>query len=376
MPASFFKSYSHFAANHPFIILGMVVLLTFGAVQGASRIRMEGTAFSKMFPPELEVMKNLRVVQDDFLGTTSIIIAVEVDPDDPGPAAIVDVRDPMVMRYVAILAEKSSEVDNAISAASAADIVKAADNGIIPGSKRTIVSTLDASSDSSRYISDDYTMSLVRLSLGNVDEKEEDLIASIREVISTTTAPPGIKAGITGEPTITVVFKESTGPDMQRTSTYSFIGILIIAILLFMSIKHGVMPIISVGVGLVWAYGLMGFLGISLSSTMAGFGSMVMGIGIDFAIQVVSRYRDEIAGFFKHENGHETPEEALAFTLSAVIGPMSTTTLAALIGFRAMSLGTLKMMGDLGTVMSLGVLASMMAAITLVPSLLMISEKI
>ncbi|RMF90400.1 MAG: RND family transporter, partial [Methanobacteriota archaeon] len=64
------------------------------------------------------------------------------------------------------------------------------------------------------------------------------------------------------------------------------------------------------------------------------------------------------------------------YTLSAVIAPMSTTTIAALIGFRAMSLGTLKMMGDLGTVMSLGVLASMVAAITLVPSLLMISEKI
>ena len=62
--------------------------------------------------------------------------------------------------------------------------------------------------------------------------------------------------------------------------------------------------------------------------------------------------------------------------LSATFIPMSTTTLAALIGFRAMSLGKLTIMGDLGNVMSLGVLATMCTAITLVPALLIISEKI
>ena len=53
---------------------------------------------------------------------------------------------------------------------------------------------------------------------------------------------------------------------------------------------------------------------------------------------------------------------------------MLTTTLAALIGFQAMSLGKLTFLGDMGTIMSYGVAASMVAAITIVPALIIIID--
>jgi len=53
---------------------------------------------------------------------------------------------------------------------------------------------------------------------------------------------------------------------------------------------------------------------------------------------------------------------------------MLTTTLAALIGFQAMSLGKLTFLGDMGTIMSYGVAASMVAAITIVPALVIIID--
>jgi predicted RND superfamily exporter protein len=55
---------------------------------------------------------------------------------------------------------------------------------------------------------------------------------------------------------------------------------------------------------------------------------------------------------------------------------MSTTTLAALIGFGAMSLGKLTFLADMGTMMGYGVVASMLAAITIVPALIVIFDKI
>lgn len=389
------ETYSHYVAHHSFIVLLVVALLTVGALRSASMIQTEGTAFTKMFPKDLEVMKTLSLAQDEFGGITGVTIAVEVDDDAMEPNSISDVREPRVMSYVDVLAAKSKKVENVIQASSAADIVKSRNNGIIPDSLNTIIATLSSSPEGAQYISRDYKMSLVRVSLGNVEEKEKQLVNDMREVIATTAAPQGIKAGLTGEPTMSVVFQESTGPDMERTSKYSFIGILAITIIIFSSIRHGLIPIVSVTLGLMWAFGLMGMLNIRMSSQMAGFASMVMGIGIDFAIQVVNRYREEMAGRFEHNRqgkedkqehassapgtsirAHETPEQALAFTLSNVIAPMGTTTLAALIGFQAMSLGTLKIMEQLGRVMSLGVLTSMVAAITLVPALIIIGEKI
>ena len=66
----------------------------------------------------------------------------------------------------------------------------------------------------------------------------------------------------------------------------------------------------------------------------------------------------------------------MAVTLNNVIVPMLTTTLAALIGFQAMSLGKLTFLGDMGTIMSYGVAASMVAAITIVPALIIIFDTV
>lgn len=370
------EKYGYFVARRPLVVFALVILMTFGAMQGASKLSMTGTSFSSMFPGEEEVIRTMRLASDRFGGTSSINIVVQLDPDQAGPTAIMDVRDPKVVQYADMLAANSEKVERVISVSSVADVLRDENDGILPSSKKSIITTLDSSSKAETYVSDDYAMTLVKISLGNVDEKEEQLISDLRKVIASATPPAGIKADIAGEPMIAVIFKESTGPDMARTSKYSFIGIFIIAVLLFTSIRYGAMPIISVGIGLMWAFGLMGFMGIRINSTMAGFASMVMGIGIDFAIQVVNRYRIEKDGIFNESAGKHTPEEALVKTLSSTFRPMATTTLAALIGFRAMSLGQLTIMSDLGNVMSLGVLACAFTAFMIVPSLLMITEKV
>jgi predicted RND superfamily exporter protein len=112
--------------------------------------------------------------------------------------------------------------------------------------------------------------------------------------------------------------------------------------------------------------GYVGLIGMGLSSQTSGVLSMIMGIGIDFGIQVVTRYRLELPD--------KSPSHAMAVSLNNVIIPMSTTTLAALIGFQAMSLGKLTFLGDMGTIMSYGVAASMLAAITVVPALIIIID--
>ena len=98
---------------------------------------------------------------------------------------------------------------------------------------------------------------------------------------------------------------------------------------------------------------------------------MIMGIGIDFGIQTVTRFRQEL----KYLTGRLKVEKAIIITLNNVIIPMATTTFAALIGFKAMSMGKLTMMAEMGTMMSFGITACFLVAITVVPSLLVIFEK-
>ncbi len=370
------EGYGHFVAHRPYLVLGLVVLLTIGAVQEASTLEIEETRWISMFPKDLEVIRTMHVVQDEFVGAESMNIVIELDPEQGGFNAFMDVREPRVIEYADILARKSEKVEYVLSAASVADVLKDENDGKLPASKKAVISLLEASTQSSRYVTSDYSMTLVRVNLGDIEGKEEELLSDLHRVISSTTPPAGIKAAVTGDAAIAVVFREATGPDMDRTTRFSFVAIFVIMLLLFRSIKHGIIPIVSVGLGLLWAFGLMGVLGINLSANTAGFASMVLGIGIDFAIQVINRFRNEKYGVFGRGEGRMSTEDALAKTLSKVIAPMGTTTLAALIGFRAMSLGELTVMAELGNAMSLGVLACMATAVTLVPSLLIIGENL
>jgi predicted RND superfamily exporter protein len=175
-----------------------------------------------------------------------------------------------------------------------------------------------------------------------------------------------------------VIMQKSIGPDMAKTSMYSLIGILVIILVLFRSIKYGFTPMSTIIFGTIWAMGFVGFIGMGMSSQTSGVLSMIMGIGIDFGIQVVTRYRFELLNIPALKELHPDldigPKDSMAVTLNNVIIPMFTTTLAALIGFQAMSLGKLTFLGDMGTIMSYGVAASMVAAITIVPALIIIID--
>jgi len=219
------------------------------------------------------------------------------------------------------------------------------------------------------YVSDDYTTTIIKINLVEMgDEEKEDFIESLEHIVSETEKPAGLDVGLTGESVISKELRNQVKPTIQRTSMFSLIGIFMVVCLLFLSLRYGIISLLAIGFGIIWVYGILGLLGMPISSTMSGGISMIMGIGIDFGIQVVNRFRQE-------RKRYET-EKAMKITLSNVFMPMLITTLAALIGFRAMSLGQLTLLADLGNMMSYGVLFCFIAAITVVPCVLVISERL
>ncbi len=219
------------------------------------------------------------------------------------------------------------------------------------------------------YVSDDYTTTIIKINLVEMgDEEREDFIEGLEHIVSETEKPAGLNVGLTGESVISKELRNQVKPTIQRTSMFSLIGIFMVVCLLFLSLRYGIISLLAIGFGIIWVYGILGLLGMPISSTMSGGISMIMGIGIDFGIQVVNRFRQE-------RKRYET-EKAMKITLSNVFMPMLITTLAALIGFRAMSLGQLTLLADLGNMMSYGVLFCFIAAITVVPCVLVISERL
>jgi predicted RND superfamily exporter protein len=361
--------YARFVAHHAIIVLAIFFIFTIFMGYQASLMETAGTSQADMLSEDIDVMDTFNLIADQFAGSfATATIAVETEPKYAKSDEIRDVRDPEVLRYVDLLAERAKLVYGVVGAESAADVIREANGGRIPGSLRSVKSLLEhnemANQGTSNYISDDYTMNVVRLNLlEDVDAGE--VVEELREVIKID-KPAGVEVELSGDPVQKVTLQELAGETMGTTSLVSFALIILILIIVFASIKNGLIPLLTIVFGLIWAYGTLVLTGFEITPQTSGVMAMIMGIGIDFGIQVTKRYRYELQS--------QKREYAMVDTLRNVFYPMTITTLAAVIGFKCLALGQLPMMADMGTMMATGVVFCMVAALTVVPAVLVLFE--
>ncbi len=221
----------------------------------------------------------------------------------------------------------------------------------------------------SNLVSPDNRTARIMISLYSLPkDQQEDIGDEIKNIVSRIQKPPHTTVQITGAPVMSREIKTSVKEDMSKTSTVSMIAIIFIVVLLFRSIKNGLTSLMAIVFGSIWAYGIIALLGVNISQTSSGALSMIFGVGIDFGIQVVNRFREEI-------QKEKDLQKALKHTVVNVGKPMTITAVSILIGFKAMSLGQLKTMSELGDIMSLGVFFSYLAALLVVPTVLAILYK-
>lgn len=364
--ATIIEDYSRFVCRHPYLVLGVVFMLSVSSMYFAGTISMKTSSNKDFLPQEVPAIRTLFTIEDEFGSTNTVYVVVETEPLHAASDEVRDVRDPRVIRYMNNVAQLAAHTDDVIEVGSAASVLKRMNDGKLPQSQREIHELTFKNGLLDRYINRDYTMALV--SIRTTDDADMDsLEIELEKIVQQVPRPAGVSVNLGGTILEQQVLKKNIQPDMQKTSTYSLIGILFIVLLLFRSARYGLTPLSTILFGSFWAMGYVGLIGMGLSSATSGVLSMIMGIGIDFGIQVVTRYRLELPG--------STPPEAMTVSLSKVILPMSTTTLAALIGFQALHLGKLTFIGEMGTIMSYGVAACMLAAVTAVPALIVIFDS-
>jgi len=368
------RSYATQLSKHPLVfLLIFLFLLTPVMAFYASQAETKGMRYKEMLPEGEETIETYYLVEDQFAGSfAETTVAIEIAPEYANSNEVRDVRDPRVLRFADAITQRAKTIEGATDARSAADIVKMFNGGRIPSSLREVKEILSnemAEELAKDYISDDYRMTLVRIYfLDDVDA--EDAERELEGILSMS-PPPGVKVEFTGDPVPMVpVMRRLSQETMQKTSIASISAILILLIVLFASVRFGLTPLLAILCGSIWTYGILVLAGYEISPQTSGVLSMIMGIGIDFGIQVAKRFRYELQLAAKRD--------AMRETMSSVFLPMCITTIAAIIGFQSLSLvSRLPFMSEMGTMMSLGVTCCMLAALTVVPAtlLLIVREK-
>ena len=359
-------SYTEKISSRPFIALAIILLVTVVIASGVLKVRTVEQQTEDLLPDSIASVNAFEVISSEFRSAsgTTYTVLFHINPNYPNSTEIRDIRNPEFIRYLETVGKDISEMQKISSVSSAAQLL---DN---PSSIRDTQQQLERIGESrwTRYISEDYSAALMRITATSLSSEDKIEIAdNIRQSVETINGPTGIKAGYTGDPYINKAFQQQTQNTMSTTGILSLLGVLIVVILLFRSFFSGIISLQTLIFGILAGFGAYGWLGLNMSPATSGAVSMGMGIAIDFGIQVVSRYHEEREG--------EGIQESLSMTINGVIYPMTVALIAAIIGFTSLSVGRITFLSSLGMMLILTTTFAYIGALTLLPVALVLYDK-
>lgn len=167
----------------------------------------------------------------------------------------------------------------------------------------------------------------------------------------------GIVPNATGEPIMVYESLTIMRDAYLRAFAYAFLGIAVILLINFKSIRFAAMGALPLVVGLLLMVGGMRLAGVSFNSANIIVLPLILGVGIDSAIYIINRYRQ----------GTETPAQVA--TRSAGVG-VFLNALTILFSFGALMVAHHQGVFSIGAVMSLGMAASVAVFLAFLPALL------
>ncbi|MDR0508977.1 MAG: MMPL family transporter [Candidatus Methanoplasma sp.] len=183
----------------------------------------------------------------------------------------------------------------------------------------------------------------------------------------------GVTTYVSGTPAIAYDTEASASEDISKIDIFSVLMILILVGLFFRSFVTSAMPPMTIGVAFGVVLCLMFFIGSVLDiiymTEMILLVSM-LGAGCDYCIFILARYREERVHGAEHE-------AAVKSAVTWAGESITTSGLAVVIGFGAMSICSFSMISSMGVMLAVGIIIALVAALTLITSVLAIlGEKL
>lgn len=347
-----FKYLAGFISKNPKIVAVIVAVWFIISMYGMMQVTMktgDDTYVDKTTPRGILLDKYANLFSSD-----SIMVIFESD----------SVTDPEFVKYMDTLIRDFSNEGGVKSASGLADLMKSANNGILPTSKaeiESIKSNLPPEALEKYLPSNMLTISVLSLETGMSEVNKEGLLNNLETIISLSEKPAGSTVTLSGDP----AFSKQMGEEMgTSTGTLIFAAMLLMVVavgILFSHVSWRFMPVGIVFTGLINTFGIMGLFGIPVSMVVIAAFPVLIGIGIDYAIQLHSRFDEE-------SKRNPTNADAAFITVENAGPSVLYAMIATSLGFVAMYITPIPMVFDFGVTCIIGVLCCYISALLIVPS--------
>ncbi len=335
-----FKGTAAFVSKHYKILTIVFILLFIPAVYGHQKTDVYYT-LDESLPKDLASIVSTNKLKEDYGMTTTHFVLIDENVDDFEVNKMVEeIQDVDGIKQV--LAEESF-------------IGPMIPDFIVPDKVRD------------EFIKGGYKLIIINSEYMSARNNMDVQVEKLREIIKSYDE----NAMITGEGVLTKDLMGIADIDFQRVSLYSIIAVFIIIMIVFTSISIPVFLVLAIELAIFINMAIPYYTGQTIpfvSSIVVG--TIQLGSTIDYAILLTTRFREEI------RKGLES-KKAMEVAVRTAAKPIVTSALA----FFAATIGVdiisdMEVVSSLCGMMARGAIISMLVIILLLPSILIISEKL
>ena len=172
----------------------------------------------------------------------------------------------------------------------------------------------------------------------------------------------------TGFPAIYDKLDESIADSQFKSLALAIVLVFLIISILFKSVRNGIFASIPIIATLIILFGFMGWSKIPLDIATVLVGSISIGIGIDYAIHMISYFNHE---YRETENYRISIKNAISVSGKAIL----INALSVSFGFLVLVFGNLIPLQRFGILVAVTMVASGLGALTLLPSILVLKKE-
>ena len=231
-----------------------------------------------------------------------------------------------------------------------------------------VVSIFDHPEMEQLLVSPDNTTMLMQVDFNVTafETKTNAAVETIREHIKD--APAGLEVHLSGQAGIGADFMSSIIDSTHRTTLIAIILIIVVLLVIYRSPVASLVPLITIAAAFLISRGVLGYVadaGVKIPSLLDSFlVVLIFGVGTDYCLFIISRFREEL----RHHSRHDAAIE----TMSKVGAVITASAATVFIGLCCLAVARFGLTRTIGPSMGFTVVVTLIAALTLAPALMSI----
>ncbi len=173
---------------------------------------------------------------------------------------------------------------------------------------------------------------------------------------------------ITGGHVLTSVTVNEIQSTQISSTLLSVVLAAIVLTIIYRNLELGLIATLPTILATIWIMATMWYVGITLNVLTVMVTALTVGLGIDYAIHIVERYREEI----EHKSERQALESTIKLTGSAILISGLTT----VCGFAVLFLSPMPLVRNFGIITAATIVYSIIIAIFVLPSMIWMSNRI